>query len=832
MSQKLLRLLGCILVAWVTILPSSFGQQRSPFKNLIAAANNTVRDTISGIDLDVNEASPQPQHGSLDISVISAGGSGVPYVFEVAYTPDTDFIGVDTFVLEYRYASTFPYQVYQGFRVAVKQSIVRAGTDFSTTMAGTPVVLNVLSNDNSDWAPLTLSAIPAVNNGTAAIVAGNQLEFTPEAGFTGIAHVTYVVCDALNSCQTATAHIGVNNGLPDTDSLLVFTKKNQPLTFPLEYEGYSIHQGANNGTVELFSGRACQYVPNPGYHGNDAFVLKVQLGGIEYYKTIRVRVINAAAPNNMAVDDVVFTPKNQAVTFNVRNNDVGNLLVRHWSVPANFPGTISGNSGSGNVTFTPNNDFSGVATFSYKLGNSSATALETATVTVVVDDLGLPPIHFPYRMMTPKETPFVVHYEVPYQDFDFILVNMPLHGDLELFPGITTQVINGQSVTGNNLVVYTPDAGFEGEDGFALAYCAPNGACSSTRVELDVVSIAGEAPPFCVSECAWPGDLNADHLVNNKDLLPLGFVMGQSGAMRTGGSTDWYGQYANNWQDPFSELHRDVKFTDGNGNGEVEAADITAIEANYNRAHNLFPKSYALGKGLPFGLELLEGNPNEPGHVVLQVSLGTEAVPAVDVYGFTFDITLSPGLVDTGFSARFYTDSWLTRNEPSIALAQRPYTGRFETAFTRTNGKPASGIGPIGVVDFVVIDIIDGGDQNSRPTVTLHPSVMLADGTLTDGEPIVLDLPIKPTPRTSIAQSSANTQVTVMPVPAQDRLYVSWQGEVSALSLQTIQGQTLLTAQASGSQTMLDVAHLPAGMYWLTLQTAKGPVSKKVQIMR
>lgn len=43
----------------------------------------------------------------------------------------------------------------------------------------------------------------------------------------------------------------------------------------------------------------------------------------------------------MAMDDVVHTPKGQAITFNVRHNDIGNLLVKGWITPGNLPGTGS-----------------------------------------------------------------------------------------------------------------------------------------------------------------------------------------------------------------------------------------------------------------------------------------------------------------------------------------------------------------------------------------------------------------------------------------------------------------------------------------------------------
>ena len=349
-----MRLQSCLLFTLLLALPYVYGQQRSPYKSLITSINTTVSDTISGIDLDVNQSNPSAKHGDVNISVIVQGGSGNPYVFEVQYIPDAGFIGVDTFVLEYRYANNYPYLIFRGFRVLVMPSLVAVKADFATTPEGVPVTINVLANDSGAWGPLTVSGLPLVNNGTASINSNNEVVFTPEPGFLGVAHLNYSVCDALNTCQTASVNIGVNTGSPNTDSLLIFTNKNQAVNIPLTYNGYTIFQAPAHGIVTLQNGgRSFQFSPTSGFHGSDQFILKTTLNNVVYFKTIHVKVFNVQSPNMMAMDDVRFTPKNQAITFNVRDNDIGNLLVRNWSVPSNFPGTLSGTNGVGNVTFTP-----------------------------------------------------------------------------------------------------------------------------------------------------------------------------------------------------------------------------------------------------------------------------------------------------------------------------------------------------------------------------------------------------------------------------------------------------------------------------------------------
>lgn len=831
MTQRLLRLLGWLLFVCLSAPPVVFAQQQNPYKNLVTAIQTPVFDTISGVNLDVNLSNPQPLHGNLNITVIDPGGGSDPWVFQVQYMPDPGFIGVDSFVLEHHFIGTYPYLVYRGYRVSVLPSLVEAKPDYATTAMGTPVTISVLANDNGAWGPLTVACLPVANNGVATVNSNQQVVFTPQSGFSGVAHVQYSVCDALNTCKTGHVSIGVHGALPPTDTLKIFTKKNQPIDIPLTFEGYTVFQAPANGIVTINGGRSFQYVPNTGFNGSDLFALKTTYNGIDYVRAVKVKVYNTQSPNQMAMDDVRFTPKDRAITFNVRDNDIGNLSVRSWSVPSNLPGTITNTNSTGDVTFTPNPGYSGVATFFYKIGNASAPALEIGTVTIVVDNLA-PAQVLPNAIHTPVGTPIILHYDIPYPDFSFTILETPDHGELQYFPGVTTQSFNGQSITGNNLLVFTPDGNYVGDDDFALFYCAPNGECKVSKLNIKMVEITATAPPYCLADCAWPGDVNADGIVNNRDLLPLGYVMGMDGTARVDGNLEWYGQYSSNWNDPFTGLSDDLKHADTDGNGVIHENDLNALNERYNQVHNLVPKRFETGKGLPFFLKLLTPNPQIGDVVRIEISLGNENFPAQDIYGFTFDATLGQGIVDSGFHMTFYDNSWLNLNAPSITLAQRPSRGRFEMAFSRTNGKPISGEGIIGVFEIVIIDIIDGGGQNERPTLVVNPVIELADGTTTTGEPIRLEIPIKTTLRNR--PESTDADLAVFPSPAQDNLRVSWQDNtVQALSLTTMQGRLLQEYNhLSGNQVQLDVSNLPSGIYILTAKTATGVVAKKVEVMR
>lgn len=816
--------------------------QSGAYKNLITALNITVSDTIAGVNLGISKVNPLAQNGTVSISVLQSGGSGSPYVYKINYAPDPGFVGVDTFALQLNYLGNYPYLIYKAYRVSVYPSIVTGRTDFAVTSIGTPVSIDVLANDSGTQLPLSVSGIPLVNNGTAVVDATNQVIFTPSAGFTGVAHLNYVVCDALNTCKTTQINIGVNNGVPQSDTVRVATAKNTKLEIPLTYSGYSVFQSPAHGTVTLLSGQSFSYVPNFNFNGTDQFVLSLNASGSTVYKTVLLDVLNTPHQNTMAMDDYVFTPVGEPLTFNVRDNDIGNLLVKSWVTPANLPGVISNTNGIGNVTFTPNADFTGVATFSYRIGNSDIPNLEMASVNVIVGNMN--PAAASYNLTTPRESPFVINYQIPFIGFDFSVTDAPDNGYCSFFPGFTTQNINGQSISGFNLLVYTPNADFIGTDEFEVNYCvAANGMCRNVKITMNVVEIFSAPAPYCIGDCVWAGDVNNDGIVNNKDILPLGYYLGFDGFLRPDASLEWYGQYADDWDNPFTGSPIDVKHADTDGNGVITTDDTLAISLFYDQTHNLIPSVPPTSKGLPFTFKVLTPDP-QPGDLVeVEVSLGSINNPVPDLYGFTFDVSLSPIIVDSAFHMTYYDNSWLNLNSPSMSFEKNPRKGRLETAFTRTGGLSANGYGVIGKFDFIIIDIVDGvkpgkihsGDDKSITIDISNSAYVSGDGSLNDGGNYSIQIPLNLKQRPREIAPATDRDFFVYPSPASDRVSIHLNGDdlIESLSLTDATGKEVYrSGQLNAEHFNLNVADLPEGFYVVSARTATGNFVKKIQIHR
>jgi hypothetical protein len=820
-----------------------FAQNASPYRQIITAKNIAVADTIAGQNLDLNLINPLAQHGNVSLIIIAPGGGGNPYVYQVLYTPDPGYVGTDTFALEYNYGGSYPFLTYRGFRVSVYPSVLTPNADFATTVSGAPVTIDVVANDVVSNGPLTVTEIPGSTHGSATI-AGNQVVFTPEPGYTGIGHFNYTVCDATGYCKTSSVNIGIHPAsAPVNDTTQVFTAKNTVLYYPLLYSGYSLFQAPVNGSLLVNSGQSFRYVPNFNYTGEDVFSLVNNDYGAPVYKTVKIATLNTPTQNLMAIEDFAYTPKNKAVTFNVRQNDIGNLTVKGWIIPNNLPGTVSGTNGIGNVTFTPDNNYAGVATFYYKLGNSNVPDLEIGTVNVIVGNL--PPSAGLFDLTTPKETPLVINYKIPFIGFNFTVTDPPNHGACAFYPGLTTQTFGSQSVTGNNLLVYTPAPGYVGSDEFEINYCIPsNGNCQTVKIAVNISQVVSASAPYCIGDaCVWAGDANNDGIVNNKDLLPIGYFMGMDGAVRNGASLEWFGQYGTNWNNPFPGAPIDLKYADTDGSGQVTSEDTLALGYFYGQTHKLTPNIPPTSKGLPFFLNFLTPpNPQVGDLVEVEVSLGNAAGPVTNLNGFTFDISLSPLLVDSAFHMEYYPNTWINTNAPYLDLSKRPRVGRLETAFTRTNGVAASGYGVIGKFDFIIIDVIIGARPslgaapNLGSFMTIQGNLMSADGTYSVPFEQTLEFPVRSREDGTVAIAATNSEdLRVYPSPASQQLQVHLNGSdlMESLKITDLTGRVIWqSGNLQAEHTQVDLSTFANGTYIAVARTQNGQVARKFQVAK
>jgi hypothetical protein len=773
----------------------------------------------------------KPENGSARLLNLGNGQ------YDLVYDPGAGFIGADE--LEYSYWA--PPSDYKRVTVYINvlPSEVNAIQDFAGTPTNISVDIDVLNNDESTSGSLAISNISMVNNGEVLISEdGAILTFVPDADFQGIAHFNYIACDEAGVCDQGTVSINVY-GEDNSDTLTVFTKKNQPQSIFIP-SNFTVTEYPWNGFFDDFD-EIPQYYPDYDFVGSDYIIFEDN--GMQ--KVVEIIVLDLVE-NTFANDDEVFTTTFSPVEFNVLENDLYGATACSFNFTQPQYGTlevVEGEQG-GTLKYTPAEGFLGVDQFTYTSKDPGcAYDAEEATVYVYVSNFE--PVYNRFQMSTVKGTPLVVAYSIPIAEYKFEINQAPNLGELLFLEGQVDTIVRGQRIKGYNILLYVPNEDVsEGLDEFELNYCVFDGdQCTYQKylkIEMDILDL-GNGEAFCFNDCVWSGDTNLDGIVDINDLLPIGLYMGESGPARDDAQFPaWYGEYSENWGMVNANNDKDLKHIDADGEGIITAFDTSSIGENYGRTHSLTPKSLPNIRNTI----VLKGNTEASLGDVIQfdIYMGTEESPAEDVYGFTFPIQYNPDFFDPkGMNVTFDNSSWLNYSSGAISMIKNDLNGQLDAGFTRTNGIKASGFGKIGSLSVVIVDDIDGiKPGQDKITVSLDGgfgSISNSAGSISgvklEGLDITIDL-TKPSSQELDKDSIKDHDIMLQtfPNPTFDQLNVHFNGgrEFQRVQLFNLTGQRVFdTGKVSERTQSIDMSQLNAGMYLLRVQTAEGLITRKIE---
>lgn len=773
----------------------------------------------------------QPRLGSL--TLLSDG---------VVYNPSNNSGAyLDSFTISYKHKiGGGPITTnYAHYAVRVDNIFMDLVPDFSFTNKNQHIIIDVIANDvsraKSGINPITLTSVSLKNNCEADIVSDNGVEkikLKPHTDFVGLAYINYVACDGIfGNCKTGTLTVQVNNVPQSTStSAQVSTSKATPIAILTPKSGFNV-PSSSNATIELIENNAFNYTPNASFVGIDNIVFTNATLGLTH--TVTVDVIAKSKTNQFAVNDNFYTPIDKSITFDVLKNDrIVQASIANFTYPKATQGTLV--YANGKFTFTPAANYKGIATFSYNLKNVGGIPTlnpfdEWATVNIVISDQV--PGKQVYELKTPMNTPLVLNYNIPIFGWNWQKLDDPTNGVLTYNPGFTSFAVSGQaSVSGNNLLIYTPTPGFTGQDQFEVLYCI-NGKCQNVKCYVNVEAVTPALPQYCVGDCVWSGDANNDGIVDIVDLLPIGYCQGELGFGRPNANTSWYGQFSNNWQQPLIP-GLNMKYMDTNGNGEIEQDDVNALALNYSKTHNITPEKIKNFKQIPLSFQLLTPNPQIGDMVEVDVIMGTPNNPSVDMQGFTMEFPFDESVVNyDSFIMSWYTDSWMTYNSPYLHLAKKHSGNQADFGFVRSGGSAASGFGKVAKMSFVIEDDIGGfRDEDGLVTATIKMEggkTMGSDGLMYDIEPQTI--PIKINTKKNRTGFDANKVITY-PNPANNEvnIYVNGGYEMSAYQVYNLAGQQIKQGYASGKTTQINISELLNGVYFVKVITDGGVVTKKI----
>lgn len=263
---------------------------------------------------------------------------------------------------------------------------ITATDDSATTGSGIQVVIDVQNNDTS-LTSFTTSIISGPFNGSASVINGDSIQYTPNPGFVGTDTITYVICldFAPSICDTATVIIDVvqPNAVDDFDTTFVNTSISlnillNDMVFDSSYS--TVISPFSFGSFSYLNGQLL-YIPNQGFTGNDTLTyincFDPQLISCDTAQVI-ITVIGIEAN-----DDSDTATAGVPLLIDILENDVFSLFVTINITCEPENGSVVINSSPPGVIYESDPGFSGLDTFCYSICINDT--CDTAVVSVFVE---------------------------------------------------------------------------------------------------------------------------------------------------------------------------------------------------------------------------------------------------------------------------------------------------------------------------------------------------------------------------------------------------------------------------------------------------------------
>ena len=357
----------------------------------------TVTITVNAIDDDPNTnnvSATTDEDTPVDISLTADEYDGQNYSFSIVadpsngivnlsgstinYTPNQDWNGTDTFTFEATDDRTARRNVATATITVNAINDAPASSEVSGSSDEDTAIDIALSATDVDQDNLTYSIVSDVSNGTTSI-SGSTLTYTPNQDWNGTDTFTYKVNDGTVDSNTSNGTITIVavNDAPLANDMNVSTSENKMMQLNITLDAtdidgddltYSIINNVSKGSTSLNNG-VVTYVPNQDFHGADGFTYKANDGSIDSNTAtvvIGITPVNdAPSVDNMSVE----TQEDMPVSFQFSYTEVDNDNLTFIAIDNPTDGTLVINGAI--ATYTPNNNFNGTDTFTYKANDGS-----------------------------------------------------------------------------------------------------------------------------------------------------------------------------------------------------------------------------------------------------------------------------------------------------------------------------------------------------------------------------------------------------------------------------------------------------------------------------
>jgi large repetitive protein len=474
------------------------------FKNANTApvCNNGTATTNEDTSVATTLSCTDAQNNTLTYTIVSGPANGTlsGTAPNLSYSPNANYNGSDSFTFKANDGSL-------DSNVATFNITINAVNDAPTCTNGSATtnednaVATPLSCADVDSGSLTYTIVSGPSNGVLSGT-GASRTYTPNANFNGSDSFTFKANDGSADSNVATFSLTVTevNDAPSATNDSKSVAEDDTLSFPAsdltgnDSAGPANESGqtltvtavnstaSTNGTVSLVAGTVT-YTPAANFHGPASFEYTVTDNGTTNGSadpnsatgTVNVTVTEVNDPP-VAVDDEAEVAEDGDVAINVSGNDSAGpanessqtLTVSITSAPASGSVVVlTTGPDAGKVKYTPDADYNGPDSFSYKVCDNGTTAgaadslCDEADVDVTVTEVNDAPVADDDTATVAEDGNVLVDVLFndstgPANESDQTLsidsVGSAAHG--------TTEIVSGE-------VKYTPAANYNGPDSFS-----------------------------------------------------------------------------------------------------------------------------------------------------------------------------------------------------------------------------------------------------------------------------------------------------------------------------------------------------------------------------
>ncbi len=471
------------------------------------AVDIRVLTNDTDLDSELNAASVSVVTAPLNGNTSVNTGTGV-----ITYTPKANFNGSDSFT----YAVEDVFSALSNvatvtITVTPVNDAPMAVADLANTPEDNAVSIDVAANDTDidvgdSVDPNSIVIVQAPAHGTAELVNG-QVLYTPHLDYNGSDSFSYTIVDqngATSNVATVIVNVTGVNDLPVAAKDTAIVAEDESVDIDVLANDSDVDGTLQNTRVQVLSNPAngttsvdaltgvITYTPTANFHGSDTFTYVVQDndGGTSNQATVTVTVTSVNdAP--LANPDTAVLLEDTAHTINVLGNDAdidGALVPASVQVvTAAGEGSTSVNTLAGAIVYTPNENFNGSDSFTYRVQDNEGAWSNPALVTITVDAVNDEPLANDGSATTDEDTEVVI---------DLLANDSDVDGFLDLGAVVIVAQPSHGSVTdiGDGTVIYSPAANYFGSDSFTYAVADNEGGVSNTATVTLIINPVNDAP--------------------------------------------------------------------------------------------------------------------------------------------------------------------------------------------------------------------------------------------------------------------------------------------------------------------------------------------------